>query len=348
MKRRITRQASVCGAGLHGVIRAGLPRGASCMAMCVLGILTSNGVLAQTWKPEKTVEIIVGTGAGGALDRATRTVQKLMQDKRLVPGSVVVNKPGGGHAIALNYLNQNPGDGHYLQVTSEPFLTNKITGRSQLTYTDFTPIARLFNEYMAFTVNAGSPILNGKDFANQLRKDAGALSVSVSTALGNANHIALALFAKSVGADPRRLKTVVFSSAGDALAAVAGNHIGMIVTGPANIIPMVQAGKVRILGVSAPKRMGGALADTPTMKEQGIDVEAGTWRIVVAPRGLTKAQIAYWDNVFRQLTGSSEWRSDLEKNLFSNTYADSAETRHFLNEQNERLSAVLTELGLAK
>ena len=321
---------------------------ALCLGSCCVLATGSPSLLAQTWKPEKNVEIIVGTSPGGALDRAARTVQKLMEQKRLVPSSTVINKPGGGHAVALTYLNQHAGDGHYLQVTSEPLLTNKITGKSQIAYTDYTAIALLFYEYMAFTVHADSPIKNGKDFVARLRQDPASLSDSVSTSVGNANHIALALVAKAAGAAPKRLKTLVFNSAGDARTALAGKHIDMIVTGPASIAPMVHAGTLRIVAIAAPQRVTGLLADVPTWKEQGVDVVAGTWRAVVAPRGLDKAQLSFWDGVFSQLARSEEWRTDLENNLFANTYASSAETRRFFDAQYVRLTEVLGELDLAK
>lgn len=330
------------------ITRRSLKRAAQLSVWLTATLAGATAAHAQSWRPEKNVEIIVGTGPGGALDRAARTVQKLFHDRQLVPLSTVVNKPGGGHAVALAYLNQHPGDGHYLQVTSEPLLTNRITGKSAISYTDYTAIAQLFNEYMAFTVYADSPLKSGRDLAERLRKDPASLSISVSTSLGNANHIALVLVAKAAGGDIRKPKTVVFNSAGDAMTALAGKHVDVIVTGPANQVPLAQAGKVRILAIAAPRRLTGALGEVPTWKEQGVDVVAGTWRAVVAPRGLGAAQIAYWDEVFSKLSRGEEWQRDLERNHFANTYTASRETRQFFDAQNERLRAVLAELGLAK
>ncbi|MBI3937471.1 MAG: tripartite tricarboxylate transporter substrate binding protein [Betaproteobacteria bacterium] len=313
-----------------------------CIAPPLAGLAQPAG-----WKPEKNVEIVVGSSAGSALDRVARTVQKLFQDLKMVDSSVVVNKVGGGHMVALTYLNQHAGDGHYLEVISEPLITNRITGRGAVSHPDITPLARLFTEYMAFTVNADSPLKSGKDLADQLRRNPGSLSISIMTARGNANHIALVSIAKAAGADARKLKTVIFTSA-SAITALAGGHVDVIISGPAIVMPLVRSGKLRILAIAAPRRLGGAFAGIPVWKEHGIDVAAGTWRVVVGPGALPPQEIAFWDGAFSKLIQSREWRDDLEKNLFTDSYMNSRDTRHFLEIEYDRLRAALAELGMVR
>ena len=66
----------------------------------------------------RNVEIIVGVSPGGGIDRTARTIQKIMQDMRLLEVTAsVVNKPGGGSTIAQAYLNQHTGDAHYFEIT---------------------------------------------------------------------------------------------------------------------------------------------------------------------------------------------------------------------------------------
>src|SRR6185436_13169514 len=96
---------------------------------------------AQSWKPEKPVEIVIGTSPGGPQDRTGRTVQKILQEQRLVTTPVnIVNKAGGGGAVGLSYVNQHPNDGHYLMINSLTLLTNHLTGKTTMAFTDFTPI----------------------------------------------------------------------------------------------------------------------------------------------------------------------------------------------------------------
>ena len=97
---------------------------------------------------------MVGSAPGGSNDKTARTVEKTLIEKRLLPTTLtVINKPGGGGNIALTYVSQKAGDAHYLAVATPSLLTNHITGSSPLNYTDFTPIASLFNDYIVFAVN---------------------------------------------------------------------------------------------------------------------------------------------------------------------------------------------------
>src|SRR6266404_2518382 len=81
------------------------------LAAGTLGMAEVYAAAAQ-WKPDKSIEIIVGTGPGGGQDKTARTLNRLLVDKRLVDVAVtVVNKPGGGGAVGWTYLNQHAGEG---------------------------------------------------------------------------------------------------------------------------------------------------------------------------------------------------------------------------------------------
>lgn len=83
-------------------------------AMMLAAAVTASHAQPGAWRPEKTVEIIATAAAGGSGDANARLIQKILQSNRLVETPIIiVNKPGGGQAIALNYLDQHAGDGHY-------------------------------------------------------------------------------------------------------------------------------------------------------------------------------------------------------------------------------------------
>lgn len=306
-------------------------------------------VHAQDWRPERNVEIIAGVSPGGSQDRTARLIYKIIHDKQLVNAtSAVVNKPGGGGTISLAYMNQHPGDGHYLLVSSVPLLVNHITGRSLLTFRDFTPIAQLFNEYVCFTVRADSPLRTGREALDRLRIDPGALSIAVGTTYGNQNHIAVANVFKSVGGDVRKLKAVVFNSTGDAVAALLGGHVDVVSAPPSNVAAHVEAGKLRVIALSAPQRLQGVFANSPTWKEQGINVVVASDRGVIGPKGLAKPQVTYWENVLEKLTSSDEWRKDLNANLWVGNFMRSSEATAYLQTSYDELKNALIALGLAK
>lgn len=307
------------------------------------------GAAAPDWKPEKNVEIIVGTGPGGGQDKTARLLQRLMQEHRLIGvAATVVNKPGGGGTIGWTYLNQRPGDGHYVKVGNPTLLTNHIVGRSTISYVDVTPIAMLFSESVTFSVREDSPIKSGRDLLERLRKDVDSLSVSVGSSLGGTNHIAIAAVAKAAGGDPKRVKAVVFQGGGEAITALLGGHVDLIASAANNVTGQVAAGKIRVIAITAPQRLGGAFAMVPTWREQGVDSVVTNWRMVAGAKGMAQAQVAYWEDVFARLAATEEWKKDLERNVFENTFMKSQETGAYLKSQYDGFRTALTEVGMAK
>ena len=218
-------------------------------------LLIAAGVSAQTWKPEKQVEIIIGTSPGGPQDRMGRAVQRILQERKLVATPLtVVNKAGGGGSLALNFLNQHAGDGHFMAVNALSTLTNHITAKSTIAPSDLTPLAMMGAEYVGITVRAESPLKTGKDLLDMLRKDPASLSVAVGTALGNATHLSFVLAMKAGGVDIKKLKTVVFGSGGDSMTALLGGHVDVAASAPSAMLSQVQAGKLRIVVIGAPAR----------------------------------------------------------------------------------------------
>jgi len=315
-----------------------------------LALLAPVPAAAQSaWKPERAVEIIVGATPGAGTDKAARMVQSLWQQKNTlgVP-SVVNNKPGGGGAVSWAYLGQKQGDAHSMLVTSYNIVTNHITGKSKLTYTDFTPIALLISEHITYCVKRDSQYKTLAEAINALKKDPRSVSVGISSSLGGANHIALGLLMKAAGVDVHKMRIVVFNSGGESMTALLGGHVDMMVASTSAVAAQASAGTILPLAVSAPRRITGPLATIPTTVESGYKVVADNWRIVIAPKNLSEAQIAYWDHAFRTLTSSDEWRAELDKGSLSNNYLNSADTHKYLDAEYADVRGMLIELGLAK
>jgi putative tricarboxylic transport membrane protein len=318
---------------------------------CVIAgtLLASAGAYAQGWVPTKNVEIVVGSAPGGSNDRTGRSIEKLLNELKLVPTSLsVVNKPGGGGNIMFNYVNQHAGDAHYLMVGTTAMVTNHIVGSSKISYQDFTPIASLFNDYVVFAVNANSPVKTGKDLVEILKKDPQSVPLGFATSLGSHNHIAAGLLMKAFGGSARDLKAVAFKGSAEAVTGLMGGHLSLVTTAGGNVAAHVQSGKLRVVAVSADKRLPGSLSNVPTWKEQGINLVYGGWRSIVGPKGLTPPQIAYWEGALRKASQSPEWKAELERNYWSDDFVTSAQFRKDLDKDYADTKSVLTELGLAR
>jgi putative tricarboxylic transport membrane protein len=302
-----------------------------------------------TWTPSKPVEMLVGVSPGGGIDRTARTLQKIMQEQHLVETPVnVVNKPGGGSTLVQAYLNLKQGDAHYYEITATSLLTNHITGKSTWSHRDFTPVAMLYDEFLGFAVAADSPTKDARELLQALKTRADTLPIGIATSAGNTNHIGAGIVAKAAGADVKKLKVVVFGSGGESMTAALGGHVALVVTPAANLIPHIQSGRLRAIAVSAPQRLGGALASVPTWREQGVDAVVTNWRPVIGAKGWTPQQIAFWESVFSKVVASDDWKKELDRTGGVGHFMGSRELATYFDQQYAQFRAVLSDLGLAR
>ena len=301
------------------------------------------------WKPEKNVDIIVPAAPGGGTDRTARVIQRIFQNTRALPVPAAVNnRPGGGGTIGWTHVAQRAGDAHVLAMTQPALLTNFITGASKLDPKTLTPIAQLSNEYIGFAVRADSGIRTAADLMQRLGKDPQSVVFGVSNALGAPGHIALALVARTINANVKRMKVVVFASGGESQTALLGGHIEVVPSTVANLVAPLQGGKVRVVAVTAPMRLAGVFAQVPTWRELGVDVVVGNWRGIAGAARLERAQVAFWEAAFLRMTQNEEWLGDLEKDAAQADFMNSAESGKFLEAQYDELRRILVELELAR
>jgi putative tricarboxylic transport membrane protein len=311
--------------------------------VCAGAVLASPG-FAQNWVPQRHVEVTIPNSQGSSLDVTARVIQKLWHDLKLVPvTSTLVNRPGGEQAIGYTYLRQRAGDAHFLSFANPALLSNHITGRMAFTYTDFTPIAFLMSDDYIFAVRADHPLKNGKEMVDAVK----ARPDSLSFAIGNLTHrIAVGMVLQSANVDIKQVKMVVLNSGTQAVSAMGG-HIDVAVSPLAQVLPHLESGKMRVLGVSAPKRKPGVLASVPTWPELGY--KSGTyetWRAMIAPKDITQAQVAYWEDVLRKVTQSEDFKKAAEKNQWDVDFKGAAETRKHMDEEYAATKKVMSYLGL--
>ena len=323
-------------------------------AMTASLLLTAQFVHAAapattTWKPSKPIEFVVPALAGGSLDRPARLMQKIWQDEKLLEVPVViVNRGGGGQAVGYTYVHGNAADAHRLLLVSGPLLSNHITGRSKLNYTDFSLIGQLYNEYNVLSVRADGPFKTTNDLIARLKQAPDSLSVAIGTSLGNGSHVSIALPFKRAGIDIKRLRTVVFPSAGESISNLLGGHLDYATGGLSVAAAHWKAGRLRLLALSAPKRLEGEYASIPTWKEQGIDAVVSNSRFMFAPPGLTPAQIVYWDKLFRRTVASPHWKKAVLQEQWVDEYIGSAELKPYIAREYAETREILGDLGMAK
>jgi putative tricarboxylic transport membrane protein len=329
------------------VWRAAIFRHTALAAFAGSALLSWSTGAAQEWKPDKPVELVATNAPGGGSDRIGRMMIKILQGRYVPTQMNLINKPGGGSSVAYNYINTQPGNGHYLVMGSRSLITNHIAGHGP-SYTELTPVVYLFDEYIAVTVKPVSPIKSGKDLLAFMKRDPTAISFGIATSLGAPNHSGIAAPFKAAGIDIKKTKNVIFPSGGAATTALLGGHVDVVPISVAFATSLMRNNQVRLIAITSPQRLPGILKDVPTWKEQGADVEVSQWRVLIGPKGMTGPQIAYWENVMKRLLDADEWKAEMETNFWRSNYLGSAETRKFLARDYQDAKLFLTELGLAK
>lgn len=301
--------------------------------------------IAQPWTPQRHVELIVPNAPGGALDITARSMHRVLQDQKLLPvTSAVVNRAGGEHAVAYTFLSQRTGDAHFVSLASPVLLANHIAGRMPLTYTDFTPVATVMTEYYLFVVRADSPLKSGRDFVDALKKRPESLALATATVQ---SRISAGLVLQSAGIDIKPVKMVV-QAGGQQVPALLGGHLDVSIGPPGQYLAHIENGTLRVIAHSAPKRLGGALASAPNWAELGHKATYETWRAVIAPKGITPAQVAYWEDIMRKVAESESFRAAARRYQSEPIFRDAAETRRHMEVQYEEAKNIMTYLGLVK
>jgi putative tricarboxylic transport membrane protein len=303
----------------------------------------------MSWRPERPVDIVAGTPPGGGLDRAARALLQAMESGAPGVRARVVNIPGDGARKCWETIERRAGDPHVVAISSSNLATDHILGLGRHHHErDFTPLAILYTEYIAFLARAGSAPGSGRELLERLRSDAGSVTVALSTSLGNPNHIALAKVVRHAGGDVKAPKIRVFDSALDAVADVLAGNADVCAVTAASAAKELEAGTMRALAVSSPGRLDGLYAQAPTWKELGVHCVIGAWRGATGARGITREQVAWWEQVLTAAVATPAWSAELARLYWTPSYLEGAKLRAHLAQERAEMSAILADLGLAK
>jgi len=301
------------------------------------------------WKPVRPVEFVVSAAPGGANDRLARAIQRIVQDGQLAPVSMnVVSKPGGGGSIGIVYLNTHAGDAHHITLASSAWMSTVAGGRGTVTHRDVTPIAKLLDEPIVYFVKADSTLKSARDIAERLKNDPASLAFGLSVAAGNPLHLSVVNIARQAGADPTRLKVVVFNSGSETAIQVSGGHVDVGVSSPGSALPLMHSGKLRLLATASAQRLAGPLSNLPTLREQGIDVVASAFYVMLAPKGTPPAQVAFWEDVFARVVRCEEFKKDLAANYWTADFMGQRDAAAFMEQTYQAFRRALLEIGMAR
>ena len=299
---------------------------------------------AQGWKPTRTIEVVVHTGPGGGSDTLARAVASMIEKEKLVPVRLqVINKTGGNGAVAAAYLAEKKGDPNTIGFFTGVWLANPlIAAEAKVTLKDLTPVARLVLEPALIAVKADAPFKTLKDFIDAAKAAPGTLKQSGGS-ISSRDNVVRQLLQKSTGA---QWAFISFPGGGERISALLGGHVNMMVIEPQEAGEHIRAGNMRVLAQVAGTRLSG-FPNVPLLKEAGFDIPlVPQVRGVVAPPGIPKENLDYWEDVLRKFTRSASWKKYLDDNQFEDGFQGHADLLKFVDTFSAQMSDILRDAGV--
>src|SRR5258707_2180815 len=253
-----------------------------------LALLTGLPALAEAPYPSRTIKMIVPYPAGGTTDLRGRMVADRLQTG-LGATVVVENKPGAATSTGAEQVARAEPDGYtLLMATSTTLAINKALYK-KLPYDpvkDFTPIALVAAVPFALIINSQIPVKTLREFIAYAKSKPGLAYGSAGN--GSPQHLGAEMLKAAAGIDIRH---VPYRGSVPAMLDVIAGHIPFMVVDLQPALQQIREGKVRVLGVTTPKRVAAA-PDIPTLAEAGLPgFELVAWQGVVAPAGTPRAVI---------------------------------------------------------
>jgi tripartite-type tricarboxylate transporter receptor subunit TctC len=243
----------------------------------------SGGVLAQSpaW-PAKPIRLVVGFTPGGAADYVARVISESL-GKNLGQAIVVENRPGAGSSIAADMVAKSAPDGYTVLLASPSSILVNPALNPKLGYSarDLTPITKVTSSPLVIAVNPAAGISSVQDLISRAKKSPGTLNVATA-GNGSAPHLGAALFSQVAKVD---MTLVPFKGGAPAIQSVIAGDTHVTFGTPPSVLPMVQAGRLRALAVSAKDRSP-LFPGLPGMAEAGLpDYAIDFWYGLFVPAG---------------------------------------------------------------
>jgi tripartite-type tricarboxylate transporter receptor subunit TctC len=227
--------------------------------------------------------MIVPLAAGSAVDAAARVVTDRM-GRNLGQPIVIENQPGAAGLIGAGVVAKAAPDGYTIGGFNDSIMTMVPHLNAKMPWDilrDFEPVSLVATVEWGLVVPADSSIKSAADLIATAKKSPGVINYG-SGGNGSPQHIAMALFASQAGL---QMKHVPYKGATQAALGVAGKEVDAAFQGIATVTSLVKGGKLRLVGVTTPRRLP-QFPDVPTVSESGMPgFEFNSWFAIMAPAG---------------------------------------------------------------
>ena len=318
----------------------------ACSAAATLALIAAPQAALAAWEPTKPVEFVVPAGSGGGADQMARFIQGVVAKHKLMKQPIiVVNKSGGAGAEGFLDVKGDKGNGHKIVITMSNLFTTPLATGVPFNWCDMTPEQMLALDQFVLWVNEESPHKTAKAYLDAVKAGAPNSFKMGGTGSKQEDQIITVMIEKAAG---KKMTFIPYKGGGDVAVQLVGNHITSTVNNPIEAESHWRAGKLRPLCVFDSKPMPyktrltatQSWADIPTCASAGLPVDYQMLRGIFMPPGVTPDQVAFYNDLFKELRALPEWKDFMDKGAFNTTALSGQEFFDWLG-KNEQMHRVL-------
>lgn len=279
--------------------------------------------------PSEPLRIVVPTDAGGSVDNLARIFQRAIEGMDLYPSVVVVNQPGAGGTVGTRAVKDAKPDGHTIGLWSAGIITSKAMGVVDYDHTAFTLLGGTGMTQIGLGVLDSSEYKTPQQMIEAAKAEPN--SVVVATNIGLPVHFIPMMFADEADIE---LKMVQIGGGAKRLASILGGHTDTAQFSVSEFKTYEESG-LRPLVLFSDER-DPALPDVPTLKEIGVDLSIGSFRVWLAPEGLEPEVSAKLQDVLQAVLADEAVQEELLGLSIDPTWISAEDVTEQLDDMNAR------------
>jgi putative tricarboxylic transport membrane protein len=297
------------------------------------------------WPTLQSMDVLVPAGAGGGYDTTARRLMEAMKAEGVLRSDATYrNLPGAGGTTGLSsFLNNDTGKAGRALMMGFALVGGVQSTKSTFKNSDAVAAARLMGEFEVIVVPANSPYRTLQDLAADIKAKKTALPIAGGN-LGGIDHFTAVQVYEALGLSIKDLNYIVYSGGAQVTTALLNGTARAGISGWGEFKAQVEAGTLRLLGVSSAKRVSGIPA--PTFTEGGVKVVAANWRGLMLPKGTSNANRDLVIRAIDVTRNGDTWKSTLKTNVWSNNFMAGDTYKVWLESEEAKIKKLYTDLGL--
>jgi tripartite-type tricarboxylate transporter receptor subunit TctC len=313
------------------------------LAMGTVALPAISRIAQAQAYPTRPITLVVPVAAGGGVDTAARILSEKLQEKLKQPVTVE-NRPGAGSMIGANFVARAPPDGYTLLLLEPGAVLAKWMNRS-VPYdviNGFTPVALVATQPLVLFAQPSLPVNDVKELIVYCNANPGKLSVGTA-GVGSPHHLAAAWLNTAAKIE---ITHVPYRGAAPALNDLLAGQIPLIWALSIAVMPFVEQGKVKALGVSTLERFP-LLPQVPTVAESAVPgFDIVFFYGIVAPAKAQPDVIGHVREAIREITKMPDVRTRMSTLGMSVDFRDSDQFRDLIAREYEKYGKVVREAGI--